>query len=130
MIDAMENQYELHEISVVGDLGKYEIYVNTGDVGKVPHVHFQLKKGGNIFHTCILLLEADYFFHGESEDVLDYEQKKVFQIFMESPVTIPKYESKFNNNWELACCMWDINNTDVLIPDDAVMPNYGNLPNK
>ena len=130
MIEIKEERHEMYEMAAVGDLGQYEIYVNTNDGGKTPHVHYRKKDNWKEFHTCIKLLESDYFFHEGKEDMFNSGQRKEFQEFMESPVKISRYAGKFENNWELACFMWDLNNSDVVIPDNAVMPNYRNLLDK
>ena len=115
---------EIYGAARVGYSGKYEVYVNTDDAGKLPHCHIRDKADWSLFHSCIRLDTAEYFLHAGKESTLNASQRKQFQQFMEGPVTLSKYVGKFDNNWELACFLWDINNSDVVIPEDTEMPNY------
>lgn len=111
----------------VGYVDSYEIYVNTNDGGEIPHFHMRDPNDWSKFHTCVLITKAEYFLHEGKEDVLNSKQRKALQKFMESPVANKKYSSKFANNWELVCFLWELNNSDVIIPDGAVMPDYRKL---
>ena len=46
---------------------------------------------------------------------------------MTDKVSISKYADKFDNNWQLICFLWDINNSDVTIPEDIEQPDYTKL---
>lgn len=106
---------------------KYEVYVNTNDGESIPHFHLRDAKDWNKFHTCIKIESAEYFNHGEKTDTLNHKLKADLQKFMESDVTISKYKGKFYNNWELVCFLWDMNNSDVMIKDDTIQPDYRSL---
>ena len=116
-----ENIYGMARVGFSGDL---EVYVNTNDGGKIPHFHLRNSVDWKKFHTCIQITSAEYFLHEGKEDVLNSSQRKDLDEFMRSKVTLKKYKDKFDNNWELVCFLWDMNNSDVMIPDDAEQPNY------
>lgn len=107
-----------------GDESNLEVYVNTDDGGNIPHFHIRDTHNWNEFHSCIRLDKAEYFLHEGKEDVLSSKQKKILQKFMKSKVTNIKYASRFENNWELACFLWDINNSDKEVKD-VEQPDYG-----
>ncbi len=104
----------------------YEVYVNTDDGGNIPHFHYRLKSDWNKFHTCIRLDSPEYFHHNGKEDVLNSSQKKNLQKFLSSQVTLSRYKGKFENNFELLCFLWDINNSNVQ-SDDWDLPDYTTL---
>ena len=118
---------EILGMSRVGFASKYEIYVNTNDAGKIPHFHMRDKVDWDKFHTCIRIDKPEYFLHEGKEDILNAGERKKLAKFMESKVTIAKYKDKFENNWELTCFLWDMNNSDVMISDDIEMPDYNKL---
>lgn len=101
----------------------YEVYVNTDDGGSIPHFHYRLKSDWKKFHTCIRLHTCEYFHHNGKEGILNSSQKKNLQKFLSSRVTIPRYADKFNNNYELICFLWDINNSNVQ-SDNWTLPDY------
>ena len=103
---------------------KYEIYVNTNDGGKFPHFHYRDAKDWKKFHTCIRIDVAEYFLHEGKEDKLNAKQLKNLYKFLKSDVTLSKYRGKFKNNYELICFLWDLNNSDVQIPENIDMPDY------
>lgn len=104
----------------------YEVYVNTDDGGNIPHFHYRLKSDWSKFHTCIRLDSPEYFHHNGKEDVLNSSQKKNLQKFLSSQVTLSRYKGKFENNFELLCFLWDINNSNVQ-SDDWDLPDYTTL---
>lgn len=104
----------------------YEVYVNTDDGGNIPHFHYRLKSDWNKFHTCIRLDSPEYFHHTGKEDVLNSSQKKNLQKFLSSPVILSRYKGKFENNFELLCFLWDINNSNVQ-SGDWDLPDYTTL---
>lgn len=118
---------DIYGMARVGYSGDLEVYVNTDDGGNLPHFHIRLKNNWDKFHSCIRLDCSEYFLHVGKEDKLNSHQRKILQQFMEDPVELPKYKSKFNNNWELACFLWDTNNSDVIIDDSVIQPDYRNL---
>lgn len=118
---------DIYGMARVGYSGDLEVYVNTDDGGNLPHFHVRLKNNGDKFHSCIRLDCAEYFLHAGKEDKLNSHQRKILQQFMEDTVELPRYKDKFNNNWELACFLWDTNNSDATIDDYVVQPDYRNL---
>ena len=121
---------DIYGMARVGYSGNYEIYVNTDDPGHIPHFHYRDKDNWSRFHTCIKIESPEYFHHGDKIDSLNSKQKRDLQNFMESKVSLSKYSDNFNNNWELICFLWEINNSSYSISEKATMPNYKNLPNK
>ena len=121
-------QYEnIEGMSRIGYSGPLEIYVNTNDPGKIPHFHIRNKSNWEEFHSCIRIDKAEYFLHEGKEDTLNSKQRKELQKFMESPVSLSRYASKFDNNWELTCFLWDMNNSDVQIDPEIEQPDYSLL---
>ena len=53
--------------------------------------------------------------------------KQALDEFMRSKVQMARYADKFDNNWQLICFLWELNNTDMKIPDDATIPDYREL---
>lgn len=118
---------DIEGMSRVGYSSGLEIYVNTDDGGNIPHFHMRDKRDWAKFHTCICIEQPSYFLHDGKEDVLNSKQRKELVRFMQSKPSIAKYATKFDNNWELVCFLWDINNSNVNIADNAVMPDYSKL---
>ena len=121
-------QQDIYGMARIGEFKNsgvvYEVYVNTDDGGNIPHFHFRDKKDWDNFHTCIEIEQPRYFHHTGKEDCLNAAQRRSLNKFMSSPVTISKYANKFNNNWELVCFLWDLNNSNVSISEDAEQPDY------
>lgn len=107
--------------------GVYEVFVNTNDAGNIPHFHFRDAVDWDKFHACIKIESAEYFAHDGKDSVLNTKQKKYLEKFMREKVSISKYAAKFSNNWELVCFLWDMNNSNRLISDDIVQPDYRKL---
>lgn len=103
---------------------RFEIYVNTNDGGKIPHFHYRNATDWNKFYTCIRIDKAEYFIHEGKEDILNTKQLRNLYRFLKSDVVIPRYKNKFKNNYELICFLWDLNNSDIQLPEDIQMPNY------
>lgn len=122
-----DSQKDILGMARVGFVGDLEVYVNTNDSGMIPHFHLRDPNNWERFHTCIKLTKPEYFLHEGKEDTLNTKQRKELQQFMQGKITIPKYANKFDNNWQLACFMWDINNSSVEIPDGVEMPDYKQL---
>ena len=111
----------------VGYSGNLEVYVNTNDGGKIPHFHLRDKTDWNKFHTCIKITCPEYFLHEGKEDILNSSQRRELQKFMESKVSLNRYSDIFENNWQLVCFLWELNNSDAEIPEDVTMPDYRTL---
>jgi hypothetical protein len=120
-IRQLQNIYGMARVGYIGEL---EVYVNTNDAGNIPHFRLRDSDDWDKFHTCIKILSPEYFLHEGKEDILNSKQRKELQEFMESKVSVKRYTNKFQNNWELVCFLWDMNNSNISIPDNAEMPNY------
>ena len=118
---------EVYGMARVGFIKHLEVYVNTDDGGEIPHFHLHDSKNWEKFHTCIKIESPEYFLHAGKEDVLNSKERKLLQEFMESPVSVSRYASKFGNNWELICFLWDTNNSTHMIAEDAEVPDYTQL---
>lgn len=101
----------LNEMSQIGCVDRFQIYVRTNDPGKIPHFHMWDKAThGQNFHTCIRIDKAEYFHHTGKEDVLSSKEKKLLVQFLNSidPLDNITY-------WEVLVKEWDRNNSDVFI---------------
>ena len=121
-------QTNIYGMARVGYSDGLEVYVNTNDAGNIPHFHLRKESEWGKFHTCIKIESPEYFWHEGKRGTLNSKQRKALVEFMNSPVGISKYADRFENNWELVCFLWDINNSTISVSDNAVMPNYGLLP--
>lgn len=115
---------DIYGMAQVGLVGNYEVFVNTNDGGNIPHFHFRDSRDWNKFHTCICIDKSEYFHHTGKEDILNSHMKRALQTFMTSPVSLKRYKDKFNNNWEVVCFMWDINNSSMMLPEGLKQPDY------
>lgn len=115
------------KLTADGDI--YEIYVNTDDAGKIPHFHFRVVSDWAKFHSCIRIESAKYFLHGNKDDVLNAKQRKELEKFMHEPAAAKIYDNAGNriNNWQYICILWDTNNSDVTISENAIQPDYTQL---
>lgn len=120
----MKDYTEMARVGITDD--DYEIYINTNDGGKIPHFHYRKAKNWNEFHTCIMIEKADYFHHGSKQDILNSKQKKELVEFLANKPKSKRYQT----NWELLVEMWNLNNSDVEIDEDIIIPDYQQLPNK
>ena len=109
----------------------YEIFVCTNDPGKIPHFHLRDIDDWSKFHTYIRIDKAEYFHHGNKQDILNAKEKKQLNDFMQSiskkKLRRPGAEPIEITNWEYVCILWDDNNSDVEIADDVVQPDYTKL---
>ena len=129
----VRSSQEIYGMSRVGTISNkgttYEIYVNTDDEVKLPHFHFRDMNDWDNFHTCIRIDVAEYFHHGNKQDTLNSHQKKLLNDFMCTPTVKVRFDEHGNrlNNWQYICDMWDANNSDVIIPEDIIQPDYTKL---
>lgn len=123
----IRSRQEIFGMARVGFINELEVYVNTNDSGKIPHFHLRNRSEWNKFHTCIEITKSEYFLHGSKQDTLNASQRADLDRFMKSKVSSKKYVNLFENNWQLVCFLWDINNSDVEIPEDVKMPDYNLL---
>lgn len=115
---------KLNEMARVGFIDEYEIYIHTDDPGNIPHFHIWDKETkGNKFHSCIRIDQAIYFHHTGKEDKLNSKDRKNLVNFLQSS---PK-NKRYNTNWELLIDMWNLNNSNIEIPEDQEMPDYRNI---
>lgn len=128
MVYSSKEHGEIFGMARVGYIKNiYEIYVNTNDDGIIPHFHLRDKNDWSRFHTCIRIDSAEYFLHGNKDDKLNSSLKKALQNFMVSRITNLKYSDRFENNWELVCFLWDMNNERNPVPEDISQPDYSEL---
>ena len=114
-------------VGYLGDSEAYEVYVNTNDGGNIPHFHLRNSKDWDKFHSCIKIMSAEYFEHQGKEHKLNASLLKDLCKFLSSPVQSEKYRDKFENNWQLICFLWELNNSNMMIPDGTEMPDYSKL---
>jgi uncharacterized protein with HEPN domain len=117
--------YGMSRIGYTND--SYEIYVNTDDGGNIPHFHYRDPNNWQRFHTCICIETAEYFHHGNEQDILNHRQKRQLSDFMNRSVSIHRYSGSFKNNWDLICFLWDINNSNISVSDTTELPDYNQL---
>lgn len=110
----------LLEMARVGFFDKFEIYVHTDDPGNIPHLHiWDRGTRGQKFHTCISILEPEYFHHTGKERVLNTKQLKAMLIFLLKPS-----EDFEGSNWNTLIRLWNMNNSTRKVPIDYPMPDY------
>lgn len=121
----MNDNLNLEEIARIGytdDL--YEVYVVTDDEGNVPHFHYRKITNGNYeFETSIRLDKPEYFYHTGKENILNKKQIKELVKFLKSQAKSLVY----NSNWDFIKAMWNVNNANVLVDEEQLMPDYENL---
>lgn len=119
------NEEKLLEMAEIGRFDGYKI-VLYGSEGPVPHFHIDNNEKN--VHSCIKILEDDYFSHGKYCDKLSKPIVKKLKQFLVSP---HKFFGKNGyNNWQIICVYWNDNNPDYSITEDfdkLVMPLYNNL---
>ena len=119
---------QLNEMARVGFIdGQLEVYVWTDDAGYIPHVHVRdTNSKGKDFETCIKLETNEYFLHGQYTDKMNSAQRNAFYDFMKEPCRNLKYQ----NNYELALEMWNLNNSNTIVTPHydeyghIIIPNY------
>ena len=122
-IDLQESQ-NLEEMSRVGFVDTYEIYVNTDDPGNIPHFHIRdSATRGNNFHTCIKICSNEYFHHTGKEDVLRKKDLKKLCKFLSDN----SGDDEFKTNWNVLIFMWNRNNSKMKVDKTQPMPDYTNI---
>lgn len=109
-------------MSRIGFIGQHEIYIETDDEIQIPHFHIRDKDDWDKFHTCVKIETAEYFKHGSKDGELNNKECKALDKFMRQP-----YKNRGITNWQHICDSWDDNNSDVIIPDHTVQPDYTQL---
>lgn len=125
-------------MSLVGDLGEFEVQVWCKDCGPavgtpahvyiyIPHVHVYSEASG--LDACIKLAEPMYFPYGPHVDILNESQRKMFNEFMHRP----HRTGIFATNYEYAVFLWNNNYTEheiMLVRDingNVVIPDYSEI---
>lgn len=120
------NRYPYPEMARVGITeDNMDIIIRTDDPGKIPHFCIVDRDNPDSRNNegCVKILEAEYFNHGNKQMVLNSKQRKILNRFLlQSPD-----QGVFDTNWDLIVYSWNINNSDTIIPDDAIMPDYTKL---
>lgn len=115
----------LLEMALVGRFtNRLEAYVHTNDPGKFPHFHIRdIVTRGREFHCCVKILVPEYFVHGKKRDKLNGADKAALIEFLNGP------HRRFTEytNWAYLVNEWNINNSELIVPDDAPMPDYSLL---
>ena len=113
----------LSEMSRIGFIGNYEIFIRTDDPGKYPHFHiWDRETRGQKFHTCVRLDDAKYFHHTGKEGVLNSKERKSLVAFLKL-----KHKYLEISNWMYLINEWNNNNSDVELDMNLLMPDYLNL---
>ena len=123
-----EDQYNeqlLLEMARVGFFSNFEVWIRTDDPGNIPHFHVwdQNSKGG-LFHTCVKILEPEYFHHTGKEDVFNSKQKKELIEFLNAKPLKSKWHP---TNWDFIITVWNANNSKFEVPEDSPIPDYTKL---
>lgn len=106
---------ETPEIARVGYFSdKFEIFVETDDIGEVPHFHIKR----NEFHTCIEIKTNKYFHHTGKEDVLNVHLRKELYKFLKAK------DEYGEDNWIVLIKAWNRNNSNMEIDIKQKMPDY------
>ena len=111
----------------VGTTKTIEVYVHTDDPGKTPHFHVRKYGKNNQFEweTCIQYEKAEYFLHGKYKDKLPNQKiTKELDKMMRTKKSGDKYGRTY---FDYAVEMWNDNNSDVILPDDIIQPDYTKL---
>lgn len=123
----------LQEIARIGFMTpKLEVYIQTDDLGKIPHFH--IRNLQESFETCIEIKSNNYFLHGDYTGKLNNEEETILNAFVRS---VPKDDDVFKTNYESIVYEWNKNNSKnkITIQKDkngnAIIPNYITiLPNR
>ena len=111
---------EMARVGITED--NMDIIVRTDDPGKLPHFHIidRNRVGKRNNEGCILIDKPEYFSHSNKTMTLNATQRKVLVKFLnDKPV-----DGVFENNWQVILYLWNLNNSDVKLPQDTKMPDY------
>lgn len=96
------------EIARIGFMTpKLEVYIQTDDLGEVPHFH--IRNLQESFETCIEIKSNNYFLHGNFTGKLNNEERKVLNTFLRN---VPKDDDVFKTNYESIVYEWNKNNSN------------------
>ena len=124
ILNHCESLLEMATVGTTDD--KYEIVIFTNDPGNIAHFHYRdSQTRGQEFHTCIKIEKAEYFHHTGKEDVLNSSQRKELVKFLNEPY----HNKRFNGtNWHYLLNLWNNeNNSNLVVDEDLVMPDYRQL---
>jgi hypothetical protein len=112
-------------IGFFGDKYEFEAYVVTDDVCQIPHFHVRDALQMGILDAPVRLDANQYIQYGESTDKLQDYSLSLLADFMAQPCRSPRYQ----NNFEFAVFMWNMNNeTQLQIKIDkdgnVIIPDY------
>lgn len=115
---------EMARVGITED--NLDIIIRTDDPGKIPHFHIidRSNKDKKNNEGCIRIDRAKYFSHGGKTMTLNSQQRKHLVKFLNKA---PEKSKHYRTNWELLVDMWNLNNSDVQIPEGTEMPDYTKL---
>lgn len=126
IIGTIENERLMLEMAQLGEIdNKLIVYIRSNDAGNIPHFHIVDKRTlGKEFHTCVEIKTNKYFHHTGKEDVLNSKQRKNLNDFFKQ-----KHKStKLNlTNWEFCIVLWNMNNSNMNVPEDLEQPDYSEI---
>ena len=103
-----------------------DIIIRTDDPGKIPHFHIvdRSSKDERNNEGCIRIDKAEYFSHSNKTMTLNSQQRKQLVKFLNEA---PDKSKHYSTNWDLLVDMWNLNNSDIQIPEGTEMPDYTQL---
>ena len=116
---------DIARIGFFGDRYDFEAYVVTDDVCQIPHFHVRDALQMSILDAPVRLDANQYIQHGNSTDVLGDYTLSLLADFMAQPCRSPRYQ----NNFEFAVFMWNLNNetqlqTGIDKDGNIIIPEY------
>ena len=116
---------DIARIGFFGDRYDFEAYVVTDDVCQIPHFHVRDVLQMGILDAPVRLDANQYIHHGNSTDVLRDYTLSLLADFMSQPCRSPRYQ----NNFEFAVSMWNLNNetqlqTGIDKDGNIIIPEY------
>lgn len=120
--------WQLYEMSKVGIIGQYTIFINSDDPGMIPHFHiidtasYKNKKTGPWkFHTCLEIKDAKYFHHKSK-----HKEDKINKRFAQELINFlsAKKQNSNDTNWTYLINLWNDNNSPVNVDINTSIPDY------
>ena len=124
--DEME-YWQLYEMSKVGEISNYTIFINSDDPGNIPHFHiidsasYKNKKSGPWeFHTCLEIGNPKYFHHKSER-----KEDKINKSFAKQLISFLSSKKKGDlTNWDYVITLWNDNNSQMNVDEDTPIPDY------
>ncbi len=115
---------EMARVGITED--NLDIIIRTDDPGKIPHFHIidRNNKDKRPNEGCIRIDKAEYFSHGNKTMTLNSQQRRQLVKFLN---IAPDKSKHYSTNWDLLVDMWNLNNSDIQIPEGTEMPDYTQL---